>query len=139
VRSVIGRAAREGILAGAVSDELVGTTFEPHARALSARRLWIAFAAEVHGTVVVDDGARRALVQGRKSLLPAGVVTAEGGFVAGDVVDVVTADGRTFARGRASVHAHQLVAAIGRRTADLPDDVKDEVVHRDDLVVFDDV
>ncbi|MCB0967990.1 MAG: glutamate 5-kinase, partial [Ilumatobacter sp.] len=138
VRSVIGRAARDGILAGAVSDELVGTTFEPHARALSARRLWIAFAAEVHGKVVVDSGARRALVEGHKSLLPAGVVHAEGGFAVGDVVDIVTDDGRTFARGRASVHAHQLLAAIGRRTADLPDDVNDEVVHRDDLVVFDD-
>ncbi|MAT03503.1 MAG: glutamate 5-kinase [Acidimicrobiaceae bacterium] len=142
VRSVIGRASREGILADAVSDELVGTTFEAHGRVLSARRLWIAFAAEVHGRVVVDDGARRALVDGHKSLLPAGVVAVEGDFEVGHVVDIVTLDpatpdGRIFARGRTSIGSAQLRGSIGRRTADLPDDVNDEVVHRDDLVVID--
>ena len=53
IRSVIGRASRPDILAGAVSDELIGTTFEAHDRTLSARKLWIAFAADVSGTVRV--------------------------------------------------------------------------------------
>jgi glutamate 5-kinase len=138
IRSVIGRASRDGILAGAVSDELVGTTFEAHDRALSARRLWIAFAAEVAGRVQVDGGARRALVEGRRSLLPAGVVGVEGRFVAGDVVDVVL-DGLAFARGRVSVSAAELTDVIGSRTTELPEGMVHEVIHRDDLVVLEPV
>ena len=57
IRSVIARAARPDVLAGSVSNDLVGTTFEPHDRTLSARKLWIAFAAEVMGTIDVDAGA----------------------------------------------------------------------------------
>ncbi len=138
IRSVIGRASRPGILAGAVSDELVGTTFEAHDRALSARRLWIAFAAEVTGRVHVDDGARRALVDGHKSLLPAGVVRVDGAFAPGDVVDVVC-DDTAFARGRVSVAADELDGVVGSRTSDLPAGMVHEVVHRDDLVVLEPV
>ena len=139
VRSVIARAARPDVLAGAVSDELVGTTFEAHNRVLSARRLWIAFAAEVLGRVRVDDGARRALVDGRKSLLPAGIVGVDGTFTAGGVVDIVDADGPAFARGRVSTAAADLRQVVGSRTADLPDGMVHEVVHRDDLVVLEPV
>ena len=139
IRSVIARAARPDVLAGAVSDELVGTTFEAHDRVLSARRLWIAFAAEVAGRVHVDDGARRALVEGHKSLLPAGVVGVDGTFDAGEVVDVVDSTGRAFARGRSSVAAIDLRGVIGSRTTDLPDGMVHEVVHRDDLVVLEPV
>ena len=103
IRSVIGRASRPDILAGAVSDELIGTTFEAHDRTLSARKLWIAFAADVSGTVRVDAGARRALVDRPNSLLPAGVTSVTGDFTPGDVVDVVDPDGTVFARGRVSV------------------------------------
>lgn len=139
VRCVIGRASRPEILAGAVSDELVGTTFAAHDRVLSARKLWIAFAAEVTGRVHVDDGARRALVEAHKSLLPAGVVSVEGAFDAGAVVDVVDAAGVAFARGRTSASAIELGAVIGRRTGELPDGMVHEVLHVDDLVVLEPV
>lgn len=139
IRSVIARAARPGILAGAVSDELVGTTFAAHDRVLPARKLWIAFAAERTGRVHVDAGARRALVERHKSLLPAGVVAVDGSFEAGDVVDVVDPDGVVFARGRASVSHVELRSVVGSRTADLPDGMVHEVVHVDDLVVLEPV
>jgi glutamate 5-kinase len=139
IRSVIARAARPDVLAGAVSDELVGTTFSAHDRALSARKLWIAFAAEVAGRVDVDDGARRALVDRHKSLLPAGVVGVHGGFDVGDVVDVVDPSGVAFARGRVAVAAGELASVIGSRTTDLPDGMVHEVVHVDDLVVLEPV
>ena len=61
VRTVIANAARPGVLAGAVADEAVGTSFAAHRRKLAARKLWIAFAARVAGSVTVDDGARTAL------------------------------------------------------------------------------
>ncbi len=139
VRSVIGRASRPGILAGAVSDDLVGTTFAAHDRVLSARKLWIAFAAEVNGSIRVDDGARRALVERHKSLLPAGVVSVDGAFEPGAVVDVVDRDGVAFARGRASTSASDLAVVAGRRTDELPEGMVHEVVHVDDLVVLEPV
>jgi glutamate 5-kinase len=139
IRCVIARASRPGVVPAAVSDELIGTTFAPHDRALSARKLWIAFAADSSGVVRVDAGARRALVDRPNSLLPAGVVGVEGAFEPGDVVQVVDPDGRTFARGRVSVAAASLHAVVGRQTRDLPDGMVHEVIHRDDLVVLEPV
>ncbi|CAN5577757.1 hypothetical protein BH18ACT3_BH18ACT3_28470 [soil metagenome] len=70
------------------------------------------------------------------SLLPAGVVKAEGRFVAGETVDVRSADGRVFARGMVSVDALDLARIAGLHTRDLPDGLVHEVVHRDDLVLL---
>jgi glutamate 5-kinase len=136
IRSVIARASRPGVLAGAVSDELVGTTFEAHDRTLPARKLWIAFAAEVMGTVEVDEGAERALVDRPNSLLPAGVIGVEGSFEAGDTVEVAGPSGRSFARGMVSIDSGGLASVAGRHTRDLPAGVVHEVIHRDDLVVL---
>ena len=137
VRSVIARAARRGVLAGAASDELVGTTFEAHGRGLSARKLWIAFAAEVMGSIDVDEGARRALREGKRSLLPAGVVGVRGPFEPGDVVDLRGPGGEVFARGLVSVASGALVDVRGRHTSDLPAGMQHEIIHRDALVVLD--
>lgn len=139
IRSVIARATRPGILAAAVSEELVGTTFAAHDRTLSARKLWIAFAADVAGSISVDAGARRALTDRPNSLLPAGVTGAEGAFEVGHVVDVVDPDGERFARGLVSMSAHDLRAVIGKRTHDLPDGLPNAAVHRDDLIVLEPV
>ena len=136
MRSVIARASRPDVLAGAVSAELVGTTFEAHERTLSARKLWIAFAAEVMGVVSVDAGAERALIERPSSLLPAGIVAVDGAFVVGDTVDIAGPSGRAFARGLAAVDGVVVRTVLGRRTADLPAGVNHEIVHRDDLVVL---
>ena len=136
LRSVIARASRPDVLAGAVSAELVGTTFEAHQRSLSARKLWIAFASEVAGVVEVDAGAERALTERPNSLLPAGVVSVRGVFAEGDTVDIAGPSGRAFARGLAAVDAATARRVVGLRTGDLPAGVNHEVVHRDDLVVL---
>lgn len=136
LRSVIARASRPDVLAGAVSAELVGTTFEAHDRSLSSRKLWIAFASEVMGVVEVDAGAERALTDRPNSLLPAGVVSVRGTFAEGDTVDIAGPDGRAFARGLAALDAGTARRVVGLRTGDLPDGVNHEVVHRDDLVVL---
>ena len=136
IRSVIARASRPGVLAGAVSAELVGTTFEAHDRTLPARKLWIAFAAEVMGTIEVDAGAERALIDRPSSLLPTGVVGVGGSFDAGDTVEVAGPSGRSFARGMVSIDSVGLAGVAGRHTRDLPNGVVHEVIHRDDLVVL---
>ena len=136
VRTTIARASRPDVLRHAVAGAAVGTTFEANELRLPARKLWIAFAARVAGSVVVDDGARRAVMERATSLLPAGVVKAEGRFVAGETVDVRSADGRVFARGMVSVDALDLARIAGLHTRDLPDGLVHEVVHRDDLVLL---
>jgi glutamate 5-kinase len=136
VRTVIANAGRAGVLAGAIADEPVGTTFEAHRRRLPARKVWIGFASHVAGTVLVDDGARRALVERQTSLLPAGVVDVSGHFGAGDTVDVAGTDGVAFARGMVYVEAGQLRRVAGRHTSDLPAGMVHEVIHRDDLVLL---
>jgi glutamate 5-kinase len=137
VRAVIADAARPGVVADAVAGAAgVGTTFEARDRKLSARKLWIAFASAANGSIVVDDGARRALTEGNRSLLPAGVREVVGDFDDGDVVEVVGLDGSVFARGLVAVGAGTLRQICGRRTSELPDHVPHETVHRDDLVVL---
>ena len=136
VRAVIARAGREQVLLDAVADLDVGTTFLPNERRLSARKLWIGFASQIEGTIVVDDGARRALLERGSSLLPAGVVDVHGDFDIDAVVDVVGADGAPIARGMVLSGSTTLRAIRGRRTAELEPGIEHEVVHRDDLVVL---
>ncbi|MFV0307133.1 MAG: glutamate 5-kinase [Desertimonas sp.] len=136
VRTVIANAACPGVLAAAVAGATVGTSFDPHRRRLGARKLWIAFAARAAGRVIVDDGARRALLERGTSLLPAGVVEVSGRFVVGDTVEVLGRDGAAFARGMVAADAADVRRSAGRRTSDLPAAVAHEVIHRDDLVLL---
>jgi len=136
VRAVIAKASRPSVLIDAVAGEAVGTTFLPSTRNLPARKLWIGFATNVEGRVVIDAGARVALVERGTSLLPAGVAEVHGSFGPGDVVEVVDTEGTLVARGIASTDSDVLRDIRGRRTADLPPHVAHEVVHRDDLLVL---
>jgi glutamate 5-kinase len=115
----------------------VGTRFRPRERRLPARKLWIAFAVGASGTIVVDAGARRALVERGRSLLSAGVVSTRGDFAADDAVEIADPEGRIFAKGLVGQPAAVVARWAGRRSDELPDDVAAEVVHRDDLVVLD--
>ena len=111
------------ILAG--EDE--GTFFVPNSSRLTSRKRWIAFYHHAAGTLVVDDGAKRALRDQARSLLGPGISRIEGEFGAGDVVRICDTVGHEFARGLARVGATELRAGSASRR---------EVVHRDDLVVL---
>jgi glutamate 5-kinase len=137
VRAVIAAADRPGVLQEAVDGVAgVGTVIRPRDKRLSARKLWIAFAVGASGTVIVDDGARSALVHRPTSLLPAGVVAVKGSFDADDAVEIAGRDGRVFAKGLVRHPAARIEEWAGLRTSALPPDVAHEVVHRDDLVVL---
>jgi glutamate 5-kinase len=137
VRTVIAAAHRDRALVDAVGGVTgVGTVVVPHDRRLSARKLWIAFAVGSRGTVVVDDGARRALLAGGASLLAAGVTGVVGDFDAEEPVEIAGTDGHVFAKGLVRADAAAIKELAGRRSADLPDGVAAEIVHRDDLVVL---
>lgn len=137
VRTVIAKADRPNVLRDASRGESgIGTTFRAHDRSLTARKLWIAFAAQPVGSVIVDDGARDALTKRGVSLLHAGVVELDGDFAAGDVVNILSRHGDLVARGLVRVDAHAAAAAAGLKSSELPADVSTELVHRDDLIVY---
>jgi len=112
--------------------------FLPEASPLSARKKWIKGSLKSAGALVVDDGAVRALSSG-KSLLPAGVTGIDGEFKRGDVVDVKDRGGRTLARGLVAYAAEDARRIAGRKSAEIETLLgfrgRDEMVHRDDLVV----
>ncbi|HEY3753903.1 MAG TPA: glutamate 5-kinase [Pseudonocardiaceae bacterium] len=112
----------------------VGTAFAATGSRLSARRFWLGYAAAASGRLRLDDGAVTAVVQGRRSLLAAGVTGADGQFEAGDVVDLVDPADRVVARGVVAFDAGELPTLIGRSTRDLAPELRREVVHADDLV-----
>ncbi len=137
VRVVIAAANRPHVLRDAAAGMPgVGTVVIPRTRRLPARKLWIAFAVGSSGTVVVDEGARTALMERGVSLLPAGVVAVEGAFDADAAVEIAGPDGQVFAKGLTRHPAYRVKELAGRRTSQLPDDVTHEVVHRDDLVLL---
>ena len=139
VAVVIANGSRAGILGEILSGEEIGTLFPPK-RVLNSRKRWLAFATASKGRIVVNEGAKRALVEQHASLLPKGVVGVEGDFASGDAVDLVTLEGGAFARGVSNFSSSQARAAKGRHTDELPDRGRDRtVVHCENLVLLEEV
>jgi glutamate 5-kinase len=132
--------ARADQAASALAGEPVGTYFAPHDRRPATRQLWLAHAASARGTLLLDAGAVRAVMAGRASLLPAGIIGVEGTFDAGDPVDLSGPDGQVVARGLVNYDAAEIPALMGRSTRWLAarkgPGYEREVVHRDDLVLL---
>ena len=118
----------------ALVDASVGTVFAPRAERMSSRRFWVRYAAESTGTLVLDDGAVRAVVDRRRSLLAAGITEVSGRFHGGDVVELRAVDGTVVARGVVAYEATELATMVGRSTMDLPAEMRRPAVHADDLV-----
>ncbi|MDR1441462.1 MAG: glutamate 5-kinase [Bifidobacteriaceae bacterium] len=116
----------------------VGTFFHATGRRLSARRMWLGYAASMRGTVTVDDGAARAITNGKKSLLAVGVTAVEGDFAAGEPVEIRSAAGEVLARGLAGFSAAELGRVKGLSqdeiAAQLGPERAQPAVHRDELV-----
>ena len=114
------------------------TWFLPSSSPRAARKQWIAGTLQPKGSVVVDDGAGRALASG-KSLLPAGVTAVAGDFDRGDAVLVVDASGTELARGLIGYAAAEARAIAGKQSGEIADVLdyrgRDEMIHRDDLVL----
>ena len=137
IRTVIARATKENVVVDAVQSRSgVGTTFVGRDRQLSARKLWIAFAAEAAGSVVIDDGATQALLNRGTSLLAVGVLSLSGQFEQGDVVEVLSESGELVARGASAIASHELVNVKGKGASQGPSDSSPLVVHRDELVLL---
>ena len=124
---VIASGKKKNVLAKILGGEDEGTLFVPQPTKLQGRKRWIAFFHHPKGTLAVDDGAKKALRESGKSLLPPGVARCEGNFSADDVVRISDLDGTEFARGIAKFSAEEIRAKKLARV---------ELVHRDDLVIL---
>jgi glutamate 5-kinase len=120
--------------------EPVGTLFLPHNRTLPAWKRWLGYTARPKGRLVVDAGARQAVQDRGRSLLPIGVVQVQGTFHKGDVVTLCDPDGVEFARGLSAYSSADLHRLRGLRTEQIREALGtapyEEVIHRDNLVVI---
>jgi glutamate 5-kinase len=140
VPTVVASGRHPKALAAILRGEDVGTFFVPSGSRMRSRDRWLAFASQPRGAIIVDAGAKRALVQDGKSLLASGIRATRKAFKAGDPVSLLDGEEREFARGLANygrdeverikgLHSDQIAAALGQKPYD-------EVVHRDNLVVL---
>jgi glutamate 5-kinase len=118
----------------ALTDASVGTVFAARADRMSARRFWVRYAAEAAGSLTLDAGAVRAVIQQRRSLLAAGITALSGRFYGGDVVELRGPDETMVGRGVVAYDANELATMMGRSTSVLPAEFRRPAVHADDLV-----
>jgi glutamate 5-kinase len=131
---------REGVVTDVIEGRGPMTWFAPCANGLTHRKRWIAFGRSTRGTIVVDEGARRALVEQGRSLLAAGVVDVAGRFAEGAAVRVIDVEGRSFAQGLVNYASEQITQIKGCKSSQIEAILGrkdfDEVIHRDNLVLL---
>ena len=140
-RMLIAKGKSAGSLSGPLAAIEAGdraTLFVPRGEPRSARKAWIAGAVSPSGAVIVDDGAAAALGRGT-SLLPAGVVAVEGVFERGDAVIIRARSGTEFGRGLSAYSSADIRRIAGHKSGEIANILgyrgRDEIIHRDDLVV----
>ncbi|NJD56483.1 MAG: glutamate 5-kinase [Nitrospirae bacterium] len=117
-----------------------GTFFKPRKNRIPQRKGWIAYSSRAKGSLVIDDGAVKALRESGKSLLPSGIVSVDGSFETGDSVYCVTVHGKRIAKGLANYASEDLRKIQGKKTIEIEKILgykySDEVIHRDNLVII---
>jgi glutamate 5-kinase len=140
VDCVVASGRTAGLLARAAAGEAVGTRIHHRGRRDSAFKLWLRHAKPGLGRVVVDAGAERALRERGTSLLPVGITSCEGRFVAGDAVEVVGEHGRLIGKGIAALSAEEIRSVAGLHSEEvrkrLPG-ADEEAIHRDRFALED--
>jgi glutamate 5-kinase len=137
---IIANGSHDSILDRIFAAEPVGTLFLPHGADVPAWKRWLGFTARPKGVLHVDDGAKRALREQGKSLLPVGVTAVAGEFVKGDVVSICDAEGEEIARGLSNYSSEDASRLRGKHSEQiaslLGSGLYAELVHRDNLVLI---
>lgn len=122
------------------ASEKIGTLFLSQSEKLTSRKHWIGTVLKPKGTIIVDDGAREALTNKGKSLLPTGIVGVEGDFGIGDAVLLEDKEGNKFAQGLVGYTHAEILLIMGHRSSRIEEILGykycDEIIHRDDLVIL---
>ena len=122
------------------SGEFRGTVFLPEQKRLSNRKQWIGFVSHTAGVIVIDDGAKNALLNKNRSLLPSGVLEVLGKFDAQEIVSVLDTVGSEIGKGITAYSSTDLNSIKGKRSDKIESVLKRkapaEVIHRDNLVTM---
>lgn len=139
VPAVICDARDDAVLERLLAGEDVGTLVPPRGGRLASRKHWIAFTLRPRGDLILDDGAARAVRQGDRSLLPAGVVGVRGSFAPGDAVVLRDVGGAEIGRGLTRYGTEDAAKLAGAKSNEIEERLGfhggDELVHKDDLVL----
>ena len=140
VSSIIANGTVENVILKIFEGEEIGTFVLPSKDKLSARKHWIAFNLQISGEIIVDRGAKDAVVKSGKSLLPSGIKEVRGNFEIGDSILCIDEDGNEIARGVTSYSSEEIERIAGVKTTEIEKILgykySDEVIHRDDLAVI---
>ena len=140
VATIMVSGKRSGIISAALQGEEVGTLFLPSGTGVNRRKHWIAYTLKPSGKIIVDDGAKSALLKKGKSLLPSGIIQVEGRFERGSCVRLFGLDGVEFARGLSDYSSGESVRLIGRKSTEIEATLGyhygDVIIHRDNLVLL---
>lgn len=141
---IVANGNRDNVLSDILAGDDVGTLFtaNPDEDAVQGRKRWIGYHLPVKGSVVVDDGARDALVNRGTSLLPSGIRHTSGQFQRGDAIQILTEDDREIGRGLSNYDSEDVQALKGCQTGEISGILGhhdfDEIIHRDNLVITND-
>jgi glutamate 5-kinase len=123
-----------------VQGKALGTLFLPNADKIGRNKRWLAFVSKARGQLFLDEGGVKAMKTGKSSLLPAGIRDSKGAFKTGDFVEVCNLAGDVIGRGRTAYSAAEVQAIRGQKSHRIPEILgrkgPDEVIHRDQLVIF---
>jgi glutamate 5-kinase len=140
VTMVIASGGHDGIVREILCGKNVGTIFTSKENRLQIRKRWLAFGARVSGTVKIDKGCEKAILNDGSSVLAAGITAVEGEFEHGNTISLITEDGREIARGLANYSAEEVKKIMGLHTADIHGclgyKTYNEVIHRDNMVLL---
>lgn len=130
---------KDGLLSFLMKGKQCGTVFKPRKERLSLRKGWIAYSSRAKGNIIIDDGAVKAIIHGGKSLLPSGIISAEGEFDTGDAVYCLDSKGERIAKGLTNYSSSEVEKIKGKKTSEIEKILgykySDEVIHRDNLVL----
>jgi glutamate 5-kinase len=139
IPTVVADGRHPNVLTRILAGEPVGTLFLPSEEKIASRKHWIAYSGKHRGTLVIDDGAVKALTTMKKSLLPAGVIEVRGEFDQGSMVQCVNSSGQEIARGVTCFSSQQIRQIMGMHSDRIESVLGacpgEEVIHRDDLVI----
>lgn len=131
---------KKGLLISILNGNKHGTEFIPKETRLSSRKGWIAHGSRAKGSLMLDEGAVKALVTGGKSLLPSGIVSLSGRFDSGDTVYCIDRAGNRIAKGITNYSSSEIETIKGKKTTEIEKILgyrySDEVIHRDNLVLL---
>ncbi|HOA91050.1 MAG: glutamate 5-kinase [Bacillota bacterium] len=138
IATIIAHSKHQPRLKEIIQGAPIGTFFHPHKSALKGKSRWVMFGAASSGSIVVDNGAKEALLEQGKSLLSNGILEVKGDFKRGDVVVVEDEDGSIIARGQSRFSSDELLEMIGLCSDELKTLGKNSnvAIHRNDLVVL---